>query len=239
MGKFARGELCIVAYDFNGTRLAYPYEPETIGENALNVTDPNGVAKVRNMRELAKRGSGFTYYIWPNPSNSGAEELKLTYVLTVDEGLGGGAGVYLPGQAPLFSKEAREKLTAFVERARDFALNNTKDVALKAFNDKNGEFVRGDRYIYADDFEGNTLVLPFQPELIGTNRFELQDPNGVYLVQAFLDVARRGSGFVYYLYPDPAENMTAENMTPKLKLCYVTKVNDEWVLASGIYWPDV
>jgi polar amino acid transport system substrate-binding protein len=142
--------------------------------------------------------------------------------------------MYLPGPAPIFSKEAREDLVAFVEKARDFALNHTKDEALKAFNDRNGEFVSGNHYIYADDFKGNTLVLPFQPELIGTNRYALQDPNGVYLVQTFLDAARTGSGFVYYIYPNPAENMS-----PKLKLCYATKVNDEWVLASGIYWPEV
>ena len=231
-GEFVRGEHYIIAYDFNGTCLAHPYEPEMIGKNVLNVTDSNGVALKRNMREVARRGGGFTYYIWPNPAHSNAEELKLTYVLKVDEGLWLGAGVYLPGQAPIFSKEAREDLVAFVERARDFALNNTKDVALKAFNDRDGEFVSGNRYLYADDFEGNTLVLPYQPELLGTNRFELQDPNGVYLVREFLDAAGIGGGFVYYIYPDPAENMTT-----KIKLSYVTKVDDEWVLGSGIYWP--
>ena len=214
--------------------MAYPHELETIGKNTLNVTDSNGVAKVRNMRELAKRGGGFTYYIWPNPAHSGAEELKLTYVLKVDEGLWLGAGVYLAGQAPIFSKEARDDLVAFVERARDFALNNTKDVALKAFNDKNGEFVRGNRYIYAYDFKGNTLALPFEPEQVGTNRIDLQDPNGVYLIQEISDVAKRGNGFAYVIYKNPGENMTY-----RLKLDYVMKVDDEWFLGSGIYWPEV
>jgi signal transduction histidine kinase len=56
-----------------------------IGENVLNITDINGVALKRNMREVAKRGSGFSYYNWPNPAHSNAEELKLTYILKVDE----------------------------------------------------------------------------------------------------------------------------------------------------------
>jgi polar amino acid transport system substrate-binding protein len=232
-GKFVRGELYIIAYDFNGTRLAHPYEPETIGENELNVTDPNGVALGRNTREVAKRGGGFSYYIKPNPAHSGAEELKLTYVLNVDEGLWLGAGIYLPGQAPIFGKEDREDLVAFVERARDFALNSTKEVALKAFNDRNGEFVKGNRYIFAFDFEGNTLARPFKPELVGSNRLELQDPNDVYWAQGVLDVAKRGSGFGYAISQDPAENMTS-----KLKLDYVMKVDDEWFLGSGIYWPE-
>jgi polar amino acid transport system substrate-binding protein len=233
-GTFVRGELYIIAYDFNGTRLAHPYELEMIGKNALNVTDPNGVAHVRNMRELAKRGGGFSYYIWTNPAHSGAEELKLDYVLKVDEGLWLGAGIYLTGPAPIFSKEAREDLAAFVEGARDFDLNNTKDAALKAFNDRNGEFVSGNRYIFAYDFEGNTLALPFEPEMLGSNRLELRDPNDAYSVQAVLDVAKRGSGYVYAIAQDPAENMTS-----KLKLYYVTKVDDEWFLGSGIYWTEI
>ena len=60
-GMFVRGELYIIAYDFNGTRLAHPFQPQTIGQSALNVTDPNGVSLVKNMLEAAKRGSGFTY----------------------------------------------------------------------------------------------------------------------------------------------------------------------------------
>jgi signal transduction histidine kinase len=188
--EFVRGELYIIAYDFNGTRLAHPYTLGMIGENVLNVTDPNSVALSRNMRDVARSGGGFTYYIWPNPDHSNAEEIKLTYVLKVDEGLWLGAGVYLPGQAPIFSNESRKDLAAFVEKARDFALNHTKDDALKAFNDKNGEFVRGNHCIFDYDFEGNTLAT-FRPELIGTNRLEIQDPNGAYSIKDVLDKAKR------------------------------------------------
>lgn len=232
-GKFSKGELYIIAYDSNGTRLANPYNPEGIGENALNITDSNGVAQVRNMLDIAERGGGFTYYIWPNPANSSVEELKLTYVLKVDEGLVLASGMYLPGSAPIFSNESREDLVAFVENARDFALTHTKDESLKAFNDRNGEFVKGDRYIFANDFEGMRLAMPLYPDQIGTKMNQDQDPNGVYVIQEFSDTAKRGEGFVYGILPDPAENWT-----PELKLVYVTKVNDEWLLGSGLYWPE-
>jgi hypothetical protein len=230
-GKFVRGELYIVAYDFNGTRLAsINTKSGKIGENALNVNDSNGISIVRNMLDLAKNDGGFTYYIWPNPAHSNAEELKLSYVTKVNEGLWLASGVYLPGPAPIFSNESRKDLVAFVEGARDFALNHTKDEALKAFNDRNGEFVNKDQYIFAYDFKGNTLALPFEPEAIGTNRIDLKDPNGVYALQEPIDVAKRGCGFTYVIYKDPAKNMTNW-----LKLRYVTKVNDEWFLGSGIY----
>jgi signal transduction histidine kinase len=233
-GEFVRGDLYIIAYDFNGVRLAHPYLPQTIGRNELNATDPNGVALGRNLREKARRGGGFSYYIWPNPAHSNATELKLTYVLKVDEGLWLGAGIYLPGSAPIFSNESREDLVAFVKRAREFALNRTKDAALKAFNDRDEEFVSGNRYIFAYDFQGKALALPYQPGLIGTVRLDLLDPNGVPSVQSVIDAAKIDTGFVYAIYQDPAENMTT-----KLKLDYVMPVDDEWFLGSGIYWPEV
>jgi signal transduction histidine kinase len=234
-GGFVRGELYIVAYDFNGTRLAsINMKSGTIGENALNVTDSNGVALVRTMLEIAKRGSGFTYYIWPNPAHSNVKEFKLTYVTKVNEGLWLASGMYLPGEAPVFSNESRKDLVAFVESARDFALNHTKEDALKTFNDKNGKFIKGNRYIFADDFEGIALAMPFDLGTIGINHIDAQDPNGVYLIQELLDVAKRGNGFTYVIYKDPADNMTYK---PKLR--YVMKVNDEWFLGSGIYWPEV
>jgi polar amino acid transport system substrate-binding protein len=234
-GKFVRGELYIVAYDFNGTRLAsINMKSGTIGENALNVIDSNGVSIVKNMLDLAEKGGGFTYYIWPNPAHSNAEELKLTYMTKVNEGLWLASGMYLPGPVPIFSNESRKDLVAFVKNARDFALNHNKDEALKAFNDQAGEFVKGDRYVFADDFEGVRLAMPFYPDQVGTNINQYQDPNGVYIIQEFSDIAKRGDGFVYGIVPDPAENET-----PELKLVYVTRVNDEWLLGSGLYWPEV
>jgi hypothetical protein len=120
-----------------------PPNPASAGDTTrearrIRMIDRFDVALSENMRDLAVRGGGFTYYVWPNPTHSDAEELKLTYVLKVDEEWWLGAGIYLNGQAPIFSKEARKDLAAFVEGARNFALNNTKDAALKAFNDRNG-----------------------------------------------------------------------------------------------------
>jgi len=37
-GSFARGELYIYAYDFNGTTIAHPFNPEKIGVNRINET---------------------------------------------------------------------------------------------------------------------------------------------------------------------------------------------------------
>ncbi len=185
---------------------------------------------IKNLMEVAKRGSGFAYNVYPNPNKANQTELKLLYVLKVDDDLWIGSGIYLPGQVPLFGFEDQRRLKVFVDEARDYALKNGKDKALQVFNDPESEFVRGDLYVFAYDFLGDALSLPFQPKLVGTNRLEAKDSNGVTFTRDNLELARTGSGQTYYLYPNPRENMREE-----LKLSYATTVDDSWWLAAGVY----
>jgi len=74
------------------------------------------------------------------------------------------------------------------------------------------------------------LALPYQPELIGENRIDAQDTNGVYFIQQAINTVRMGNGSDYCIYPDPSRNMT-----PALKLRYLVNVDNTWFLGSGIY----
>lgn len=231
-GNFSRGELYIVAVDANRTILADPYGQKDIDKvNAGNMnTDSNGVDYAKILYGLNKRGSGFAYFVHPNPAHANAEELKLQYRTKIDD-LYLQSGIYLPGPAPIFSNESRKGLVAFVDNARDFALNHTKEEALKAFNEPSGKFVKGELYIIAYDFNGTRLAHPYMPEAIGENAINVTDPNGVDQIRNMRDLAANfGDGFFYYIWPNPARSNARE-----LKLFYVTKVNDEWFLGSGIY----
>ena len=229
-GSFVRGDLYIYAYDFNGTNIAHPFKPDWIGKNKLNMTDSNGVPFIKNLINVAKRGKGFTYFIFPNPAHGNRNEFKIAYVMQVDDNWWLGSGTYLSNMSANFSQESRNNLINFVEAAVKYAKDNGKDKALKAFNDKNGTFFKEGLYVFAYDFAGNTLALPIQPDLIGKNRIDIKDPNGVDINRDMIALAQSGGGFEYYIYPDPARNMTLG-----LKLSYVTKVNDTWWLGAGIY----
>ena len=111
-----------------------------------------------------------------------------------------------------------------------FAQENGKEKALEVFNDPEGNFTRDGRYVFAYDYDGRNLALPHQPELVGTNRIDAQDANGVYFIQQVIDVAKMGNGSLYYIYPDPERNMA-----DTLKLSYVVDVDGTWLLGSGIY----
>ncbi len=232
-GRFVRGDLYIYAYDFQGTNIAHPFRPDFIGENKIDLTDPNGVALIKDLAACSLRGEDFTYFIFPNPDHGSRDELKVGYAARVDDEWWVGSGVYLSDVPAFFPQQEREKLASFVDGAVEYARENGREQALNAFNDKNGSFVYDNLYIFAYDYNGTVLSLPFQPHLTGESRINSKDPNDVRYVQNCIDLANRGEGYLYYIYANPKENMTEE-----LKLGYVRDVDGSWWLGAGIYASD-
>ncbi|AFV25251.1 cache type 2 domain-containing protein [Methanolobus psychrophilus R15] len=141
----------------------------------------------------------------------------------------------LSGSAPVLSSSvSSEKLVIFVEAAYEYAQVHGKEAALREFNNQNGQFIDGELYIFAYDSEGTTLALPFQPEVIGTARWNTTDINGTAYIQDIVTTAQSGGGFTRYLYADPADNFTV-----KQKLSYVMMVDQNWVIGAGIYFPGI
>ena len=123
-----------------------------------------------------------------------------------------------------------EKLVAFVEKAYEYAHEHGQDAALREYNNNTGQFVEGELYIFAYDTRGNTLALPFQPGLIGKNRWNVTDANGTAFIREIVKTAQSGGGFVHYLYSDPSDNFKN-----KTKLSFVMMVDQDWVIGSGTY----
>ncbi len=133
---------------------------------------------------------------------------------------------YIPTQG---MSRSPEELVAFVNTAYEYAQQNGKGVAVNAFNQQTGQFIKDELYIFAYDMEGNTLALPFQPEIIGTNRWNATDPDGTAFIQQIIHTAQAGGGFVCYTYLDPTSNIV------KPKLSYVMGVDQDWLIGAGIY----
>ena len=227
-GPFVRGDLYIFAYDLNGTCLAHPIKPELIGQKGL--LDINGVDVVDRELRLAERGGGSMYIVFQNPGYEGKEELKQIYIENTDYGLYLGSGYYLSNISASFSREEIDGLVAFVEEARQFAQESGRQKSLEVFNDPAGKFSRDGSYIFAYDYEGRTLALPYQPELLDTIRIDAEDPNGVDYIRQIMDAAQDGTGNTADIYPDPSHNML-----PELKISYAVNVDGNWLLGSGIY----
>ena len=97
-GLFVKGELYIYAYDFNGTTIAHPVNPEKIGVNRLSEKDAQGNLFINDLRFAAYNGTGFSEYYYINPLHNNSVEKKLGYVEKIDDQWWLGSGIY---QAPL------------------------------------------------------------------------------------------------------------------------------------------
>lgn len=127
-----------------------------------------------------------------------------------------------------------DEMNAFVAEAALYAREHGRTEALAAFNDPEGEFVRGELYIFAYDMNGTVLALPFQQGFVGTDRSEVHDSIGVAYIYGMSRLAENGGGSIYYVYPNPARGYAEE-----LKLGRVLPVDDTWFVGSGIYIPEV
>ena len=237
-GRFVEGELYIFAYDREGNTLALPFQPELLGNNRWNTTDANGTLFIQELSSTARSGGGFVHYLYLDPASNYQIKPKLSYAMMVDQDWFIGAGIYEPREdSPILTvgadQKVRQNLTSFVEEAIAYAGKNGKDAAIREFNDRNGTFVRGNFYIYAFDYNGTTLALPYQPELIGKDLSMLQDPLGVNYTKIEIYLAQHGGGYIFYHYPNPARNMTLEP-----KMSYVQKVDETWWVGAGIYHQD-
>ena len=230
-GTFVRGELYIYAYDFNGTTLAHPVNPEAVGKKREGA---NGVF-VTEMGNVVRNGSGFYPLVYVNPDHNRTLETKLGYGVKIDDTWWLGSGIYTGPVEPAVAlspdaPSTSQKLKDFVDNAAVYAKKNGKAAALTAFSNRSGPFVAGDVYIYALDYSGHALALLYQPQLVGTSFYNLQDNSGRYYTRTEITLAKNGGGYLLYQYPDPSDNFTV-----KYKVSYVRPVDDTYWIGAGIY----
>jgi len=91
-----------------------------------------------------------------------------------------------------------------------------------------------DGYFFVYDMQGNSLMHPRQPELVGRNLYELRDEQGQPTIQKLLQRARAGGGLERYMWVKPSTHK------PVAKLGYVVPLPRwGWMLGTGIYLDDV
>lgn len=247
-GRFVQGELVMMAFDYNGTNLAAPpYSPELTKYriNLINYQDPDGVATIRGMRDIARDGGGFFYTV-AKVEVDGKEVFvpKIDYAEPVDEEWWVFSGIIVPeytligtgGMAGIHVRtHTREELRDLVNRAVDFARENGKERTLAELNNPEGQFVAGDLFAWAESTDGTLLADPFWKSMIGVNHIEYTDRYGVKVTKVGIQAMQNGTGFSRALFPDTAMNSTVE--VPKL--IYMKAVDDTWWIGSGIYGIEV
>lgn len=223
-GPFYRDGLYVFAYDMSGTVLCLPAEPQKVGDDRWDAQDPAGAYFVREIVGVAKDpGQGWVTYRYINPAQGDELEQKSSYVRRVDDTWLLGAGTYTPVRA------TNAQVVDFVEGAVEYVEANGKEKALAAFNDPEGGFREGELYIFAKDFDGEELANGGNPNLVGTNLKESDDPHYRQVFDLLYAAAVKGAGWTAYTWPNPD---TGEDQT---KQTYVVKAGEDWFLGAGLY----
>jgi signal transduction histidine kinase len=139
--------------------------------------------------------------------------------------------IQLIGVSFAFAAGTADNATALVQKAESFIQANGKDTAFIEFTNRQGQFVNGDLYIFAVDFNGVTLAHGGNAKLVGKAMLGLKDAGGKYFIKEFIKVAKaEGNGWVDYKWVNP-QTKKIEN-----KSTFVQKV-DDYFIGCGIYKP--
>jgi methyl-accepting chemotaxis protein len=127
----------------------------------------------------------------------------------------------------------RDAAVALVKRAVAHVQAVGPDRAFQDFDDTDGSFVEGERYIVAWDINGVMRASPISQHFVGQDMTEHADPNGKKYTREVLEVARlKGKGWVDYHLRNPAKNNAIEP-----KSLYVERAGD-LIFGCGIYRPE-
>jgi signal transduction histidine kinase len=125
--------------------------------------------------------------------------------------------------------DASTEAIAMVKKAVALVKESGRDKAIATFNDPNGEFKKGDLYVFVSGMDGKMLANGANARLIGKDLINLKDSDGKFFVQSYIALAKtKGQGWVDYKWVNPQTKAIDQ------KSSYIEKV-DDLIVGCGIY----
>ncbi len=212
-GKFVRKDLYVFVIDDKGVYHASGAAPEAlVGLTVLNTTDAAGNPLFREMIDSTRRTQEATVrYMWLNRVTNKVEP-KVSYVRKV--------GSYVLGVGYSAPRASADDARAMLERAVAFAGAEGVGKAAEAFNNRGGEFVKDDLYVFMVDLaSGRFQAMGMNPALADTDALGLHDAAGHALVAEMVEKLKGADeASVDYVWRNPVTNAVEK------KRSYVRKV---------------
>ena len=230
-GEFIDRELYIFAHTMNGTTLSQPYQPDLVGQNQWYLQDTNGIMYIQRGVAQANLGGGFVYSLYPNPINNYVSELKLSYVIAVDDTWFIGSGIYQDDQ-PFSNKRyldwhKKEDLVHQVRNMDYLTITEGISSVVDMINDPNSGLHGSDGlYPFAIEGDGTMLAYSLDPSLVGTNQLSMSNSYGMSTMREVISLSRGGGGLMYNKVWNPS------TMQEAFVLIYVEPADDSTYFGS-------
>ncbi len=90
-------------------------------------------------------------------------------------------------------------------------------------------------YFWVNDYDGLMLMHAAKPDLDNTSVLDLKDPDGKFIFQEFIKIAKeKGEGVLRYQWPKPGKD------APQPKISYVKGFKEwNWIVGTGVYVDDL
>jgi cytochrome c len=133
------------------------------------------------------------------------------------------------GMAVAAEKGSKEEAVALTKKAIALYKSAGKDKAYAEINDKNGQFVDRDLYVYVVDATGHVRAHGTNPKLIDKDLSQLKDADGKNFIAELINNVKAGkSGWVDYKWTHPISKQI------EAKTTYIEPVGDLG-FAVGVY----
>ncbi len=205
--RFNSGRGYYFATNLDGKEELFAARPGEEGKDYLDVRDSRGKYLVREMIEVVKgAGEGFVEYTWTKPGSEGRDFPKIAFVKLFEPlNYFIGTGEYLDDMTADIQAEVLERIGTI--RYADSG------------------------YIFIVSYDG--LVLSGHPKQknVGKNLWEMEDPDGVKVIQEERRAVENRSGdFIRYRWPRPGESEASP------KISFIKGIADwEWMVGTGVY----
>lgn len=138
-------------------------------------------------------------------------------------------GVGFVASANAADKGTKTEAVALVNKAIAYYKSNGKDKAFVEINNKSGQFVDRDMYVYVLDDKGVMLAHGANEKLIGKDLIQVKDADGKHFsIDLVALIKDKKSGWVDYKWPNPVTKQI------EAKTSYLVPV-DGMGFAVGIY----
>ncbi len=135
----------------------------------------------------------------------------------------------LPLAGALATAPTKDEVVAVVKKAVGFYKANGKEKALAEFNNKDGQFAKGEDYVDVHDINGVCVAHPISPAKVGLNRLDQSDSAGKFYVKDLVEAAKqKPSGWIEYVMKNPTSGKLQN------KTAY-WEVHDGLIFKAGTY----
>lgn len=201
-GEFVRKDLYVFVIDDKGVYHASGAAPEAlVGLTVLNTTDAAGNPLFREMIDRTRVSPEATVrYMWLNRVTNKVEP-KVSHVRKL--------GSYVLGVGYSAPRASADDARAMLERAVALARSEGHATAAARFNDRRGDFVRDDLYVFMVDMDsGRFEAMGMNPALADTDAVGLRDAAGNALVAEMIaKLQSADEATVDYVWRNPVTNV--------------------------------